>query len=178
MPTDGRGEILNGNKYVNQALSMTIALPGEWHFIGKATPDPSGDKSKSSSCSGALCGGLRVNVSLGSRPEEHPTYTIFLGAYKLSAEYRDRQKYPLRRFAESMTLKSLGNKWIPEGELTCIKLSGLPAYRLYVRNRANPTAKGLLYVSESNGHVFLLVGTALSNPDILGWAIEKMVLGS
>lgn len=76
-----------------------------------------------------------------------------------------------------MSLGSLGGKWITEGDLTLIQLDGKPSYRLLVHSRTTTTAKGFLYVGDSNGRVFMLVGTATSDPARLQTAIENMKFG-
>lgn len=73
-----------------------------------------------------------------------------------------------------MTLGSLGENWVPAGELTAIQLGGRPAYRLIVHHRHKVTAKGFVYVADSNGRVFMLLGTAMAEPEKLQSAIENM----
>jgi hypothetical protein len=73
-----------------------------------------------------------------------------------------------------MSLGSLGGNWIPEGELTPIQLGERPAYRLIVHNKNIPTAKGLLYVADSNGQVFMMLGTAMKEAGALQSAMEKL----
>jgi len=55
-----------------------------------------------------------------------------------------------------------------------MELGGKPAYWLAVHNRNTLTAKGCLYVAESNKHVFMLFATAMSEPPKLALAIEAM----
>jgi hypothetical protein len=86
-------------------------------------------------------------------------------------------------FADAMTTGSLvGSDWIVSGELTGIQLDGKLAYRLLV-HKPEPIGegKGFGYVAESNGYVFLLIGTV---PDIhpeypkeLQASLETMQLG-
>jgi hypothetical protein len=75
-----------------------------------------------------------------------------------------------------MSLDSLGDAWVPDGELTAIQLDGRPAYRLILHDKKVPTAKGLVYVADSNGRVFMLVGAAVSKSEELRSAIENMRL--
>jgi hypothetical protein len=141
------GEITNKNTYVNPALSLTVALPGNWHLLGKATePRP---KVQGTGCRGPLCGDPEINVSLESKSDSGPTQAIFLGGYKLAPEYLNRTRYPLKKFAEAMTSGSLGANWIPLGDLTSVVLGGRPAYRLIARNRNVFAQQAFAYVSES-----------------------------
>jgi hypothetical protein len=55
-----------------------------------------------------------------------------------------------------------------------MELGGKPAYWLAVHSKSTPTAKGYLYVAESNKHVFMLFGTAMSEAPKLALAIEGM----
>ena len=73
-----------------------------------------------------------------------------------------------------MTLGSVANGWVPDGELVLLELGGKPAYWLAVHSKSAPTAKGYFYVAESNKHVFMLFGTAMSEPAKLALAIEAM----
>jgi hypothetical protein len=175
---DNKGSIA-GKTYNNPALGMTIVLPGSWHLIGTATRPGTESQSKhptqDTGCRGPLCGSPEIDVALEARSGSEPVYAIFLGGYKLSAEYQNRQRYPLKMFAESMAPGSMsGTGWAPAGDLTPIQLAGRPAYRLIASNVNTPAKKGFAYVSESNGYVFMLVGTAFSNPQDLQSAIENM----
>lgn len=172
------GEI-EGNKHTIGLLAMRISLPGNWHFIGNATHRDSRLHSDNTtpSCSGALCDEPIIDVALTSEEQSIPTYAIFLDAHKLTPEYMNRQKYPLTKFAEAMLQRGLNGKWKPEGKLRLVRLGTREGYVLVTHNTRNPAAKGLMYVSESNGYIFLLVGTALRDPDRLQTAIETMQLG-
>jgi hypothetical protein len=183
MPVN-KGNIQGGNTYYNPALSMTISLPGSWHFFDRtmySTPE-SLQKDKEwadrirSGCSGPLCGHAEIDVALQSPSTPPLVHAIYLTAYKLSPEYQNRERHPLKRFAEIMSLDSLGDAWVPDGELTAIQLDGRPAYRLILHDKKVPTAKGLVYVADSNGRVFMLVGAAVSKSEELRSAIENMRL--
>jgi hypothetical protein len=95
-------------------------------------------------------------------------HAIFLTAYHISPEYQNRQRHPLKRFAEVMSLGSLGEGWVPEGDLTAIQLDGRPTYRLTIHHKRTTSAE------DSNGRVFMLLGTAISEPEKLQSAIENM----
>jgi len=43
-----------------------------------------------------------------------------------------------------------------------------------VHNKRTTTAKGYLYVADSNGQVFMLLGTAMREPEDLQSSIEKL----
>jgi hypothetical protein len=175
---DKKGSIA-GNTYNNPALGITISLPGSWQLIGTATQPGTESQSKKprqdTGCRGPLCGKPEIDVALEARSGSEPVYAIFLGGYKLSAEYQNRRRYPLKMLAESMAPGSMsGTGWAPAGGLTLIQLDGRPAYRLTARDMNTRAKKGFAYVSESNGYVFMLVGTAFSNPQDLQSAIENM----
>jgi hypothetical protein len=51
---------------------------------------------------------------------------------------------------------------------------GRPAYRLLIHHKRTTTAKGFLYVADSNGQVFMLLGTALWRPEELQSALERI----
>jgi hypothetical protein len=53
-------------------------------------------------------------------------------------------------------------------------LGGRPAYRLLVHDSHTITAKGFLYVADSNGQVFMLLGVAMSDPEKLQSAMENL----
>jgi len=55
-----------------------------------------------------------------------------------------------------------------------ISLGGRPAYRLLVHNSHTITAKGFIYVADSNGPVFMLLGIAMSDPERLQTAMENL----
>ena len=73
-----------------------------------------------------------------------------------------------------MSLGSTGDNWVLEGNLTRIQLGGRPAYRLIVHNKRTTAAKGYLHVADSNGQVFMLLGTPLREPQDLQSSIEKL----
>lgn len=179
---ENRGSITGGNTYHNPALSIVVSLPGEWHFFDRTKYSTAESRQKEkemldrarATCTGALCGPAEIDVALQSPSAPPPLYAIFLSAHKLSAEYQDRQRHPLKEFAEIMTFGSMGDNWVPEGNLTRIQLGGRPAYRLIVHNKRTTTAKGYLYVADSNGQVFMLLGTAMREPEALESSIEKM----
>ena len=123
-------------------------------------------------CQGPLCGDAEIDVAL--QTDAPFVHAIFLNAYKLSPEFQNRDRHPLKRFAEIMGLNSLGEHWVPDGELTAIQLGGRPAYRLLLHHRETARGKGFLYVADSNGRVFMLLGTALSEPEKLQSAIEHL----
>ena len=178
--TENKGSIEGENTYVNPALKLKILLPGAWHFFDRTMYSTPESKQKDKEmiernraiCQGPLCGDAEIDVALQTvTPFVH---AIFLTAHQLSSEYQNRQRHPLKRFAEVMGLNSLGDGWVPEGELTAIQLGGRPAYRLLVHHKQTVTAKGFLYVADSNGRVFMLLGTAMSQPEKLQTAIENM----
>jgi hypothetical protein len=179
---ENKGSIAGGNTYHNPALSMTVALPGEWHFFDRTMYSSAESKQKEkemfdrarATCKGALCEPVEIDVALQSPSGPPSLYAIFLTAHKLSAEYQNRERHPLRGFAEIMSVGSLGDNWVPEGNLTEIRLGGRPAYRLIIHHKRTTTAKGFLYVADSNGQVFLLLGTALKRPEELQSALEKI----
>jgi hypothetical protein len=177
---ENKGSIDGENIYYNSSLEMKISLPGAWHFFDRtmySTPETKQrDKEmierNRATCQGPLCGDAEIDVAFQTvTPFVH---AIFLTAHQLSSEYQNRQRHPLKRFAEVMGLNSLGDGWVPEGELTAIQLGGRPAYRLLVHHKQTVTAKGFLYVADSNGRVFMLLGTAMSQPEKLQSAIEHL----
>jgi hypothetical protein len=179
---ENKGSISDGNIYHNPALSMTITLPGEWHFFDRTMYSSAETKQKEkemlerarATCKGALCESVEIDVALQSPSGPPSLYAIFLNAHKLSAEYQNRERHPLKGFAEAMSLNSLGDNWVPEGNLTEIQLGGRPAYRLLIHPKRTTTAKGFIYVADSNGQVFMLLGTALRKPEELQSALEKI----
>jgi hypothetical protein len=178
-----KGRIEDQNTYRNPALGLTINLPGEWYFFDRTSYSSPEQKQKEkeieerarATCTGALCGPAEIDVTLrspiGPMP---PIYTVSIGGHKLSGEYLDRERHPLKEFARIMSLGSLGGNWIPEGGLTALQLGGRPAYRLVVHNAHVTTAKGFLYVADSNGHVFMLLGTAMRDGAQLQSALERL----
>jgi hypothetical protein len=175
---DGQGRITGGS-YENRDLSMVVPLPNApWHFIGKATHPGLDSPRTASKCPGPFCGGLAINVSLASEPQDHPIFTIFLGAYKPEPQYLDVQKYPLKDYATVMVVRSLGTAWDAEGQLTLVRLGGKPAYKLILRNRKVPSANAFAYVCKSKGYIFIVVGTALHDAEALQFCLETMRLGN
>jgi len=180
---ENKGTIEGQNTYRNPALGLMISLPGEWYFFDRTSYSSAEQKRKEkemlerarATCTGALCGPGEVDVALRSPAGPMPpVYTISIGGHKLSAEYQNRERHPLEEFARIMSLGSLGANWIPEGELTAIRLGGRPSYRLVVHNARVTTAKGFVYVADSNGQVFMLLGTAIRDAEQLQSALEKL----
>ncbi|HEX4605669.1 MAG TPA: hypothetical protein VH724_16835 [Candidatus Angelobacter sp.] len=125
---DFHGTLTKENVYSNPVLGMTLVLPREWQFVDKelqarlqgsnapreTPPDPN--------CTGPLCH-VRINVTLitGQTPVDYITFS----AYQLSPEFRDRERFPLRRFAQALITDSLSDSdWIADGELTTIQIDG------------------------------------------------------
>jgi hypothetical protein len=171
---DKSGVLLDGMTYRNPALGMSITLPGQWHKEVQLPSTTGSQATASPKCNGVLCGAPEIRASLTSTVDTAEVVSII--GYHLSAAYEDRKRYPLKWFAQGMLSGSLGGSgWAPNGDLSLISLGGRPAYRLFVRHQASPgVAFG--YVSESNQYIFLLVGTALSNPQTLQFAVENMTL--
>ena len=175
-----KGSIEEGHVYQNPALQMKISLPGLWHIFERTKYSSPESKQKEkedeersrATCQGPLCGHAPIDVALET--DVPFVHAIFLTAHQLSPEYQNRQRFPLKRFAEIMSLGSLGEKWLADGELTAIQLDGKPAYRLIIHSKQRATAKGFIYVADSNGLVFMLLGTAMSEPDRLQAALENM----
>jgi hypothetical protein len=170
--SDLKGTIVGENIYNNPALGMTITLPGTWQFFTKDLQQQAGLKTEKATpepdCRGALCGGPDIDIALISKSAisksgSIPIGAIFLQAYKLSAPYLDRKRYPLILIAKGMARDSLnGSPWLISADLAYIQLGGKPAYRLLV-HEPKPGGyenKGFGYVAESNGYVFLMIGTA------------------
>jgi hypothetical protein len=186
---DKKGKFISENVYTNPALGMTITLPGTWQFFEKEAQETLGigekapERKPNQDCRGPFCAGTDLDVAILSKELRG---SIFLIAYKLSPEYLDRQRYPLKRFAEAMAKNSLGGTdWIMDGDLTLTELDTKPAYRLLV-HKPLPLpvgqGRGFGYVGESNGYVFLLVGSVPDlHPDYpkdLQAALESMTLTS
>ena len=163
-----RGSIVGGNTYSNPALGLQISLPGKWHFM-PPVPRPE----STSGCRGPLCGNPEIEATL--EPDSDPTQKLGLIAYKLSSRYLNRERYPLKKFAELMTLNSLGgSNWVSLGGLDLVQFGGRPTYRLLVRDQNISTKKGFAYVSESNGYIYLIVGGDGSSSQNLRQAVENM----
>jgi len=163
---DMRGSVSADNVYANPALGMTIKLPGNWALldITSETPNDPG-------CTGPLCGPPNINVVLESKA----AYRLYLSGWKLSGQYLNRTRYPLKWFAQIMLEGSLaGTNLVPVGDRTALQLGGKPAFRLLTARRGEATPTSLGYVSESNGYVFLMVGATRTDPQRLQSAIEAM----
>ena len=177
---ENKGAITGENLYDNPTLGLSVSLPGSWHFFDRTMYSSAETKKRDQevedhprpNCE-PFCKS-EIDVALQSSEAPFPSYALFLGAHKLSPEFQDRKAYPLKRFAEVMILHSLGDGWVADDELTSIQLGGKPCYRLVAHNRRNTAAKAFAYVGDSNGRVFLLLGTALSGPEKLQAAIEHL----
>lgn len=170
---DKRGTLSKGNVYNNPVLGLTINLPGSWQLKQRGAAHGA----SSEGCTGPLCGDPDIDVAIGN-DDRTRKLDLYLAAWKLSAEYRNRNRYPLKWFAQIMTTGSLGgSNWVPLGSLTEIRIDGRSAYRLLVRVPDAKEAQAAGYVSESNGYVFLLVGHAASSTDepALQTSVEAMV---
>jgi len=170
---DTNGTLSGANMYQNATLGITLKLPGSWHLREKGAAHGA----RESACTGPLCGDPDVDVALDPLAGDDRQYHLFLAAWKLDAEYRNRSRYPLKWFAQIMTTGSLGGSGlVPLGALTAIQLDGHPAYRLLVGQPGATEAGACGYVSESNGYVFLLVGSAASSSEepTLQTAIEQL----
>jgi len=175
------GSLSGGHNYHNSMLGLSLSLPGTWQLFDKTTQRKLGINSNQASsspgCQGPLCGEPEINVSLITKPEPSNVSTILLSAYKLSPSYLDRTHYPLRNFAETMTMGSLsGSGLSPIGGLQVVQLDGKPSYRLLVGRSGEDVCTGFGYVGESHGYVFLLVGSVSSDTEApkLRSAIESM----
>jgi hypothetical protein len=178
------GTIQDGHTYTNAALGMTMPLPGSWEFmevLAYATPEQKAvvkaeEERVKSNCSGPLCGDAEINEALQYKVAMVPLYSVFMLGYKLSPEYQDRSRHSLLGFAQVMTASTTSKGWIIDENLMPIRLSGHHAYRLLMHNAKNTKAKGFIYVADSNGFVFMLVATAIQQPDELQRAVENMKL--
>jgi hypothetical protein len=159
---DTNGILSDGNTYQNAILGITLKLPGSWQLREKGVAH----SARASGCTGPLCGLPDVNVALDSTASDTHQYHLFLAAWKLDAVYRNRSRYPLQWFAQIMTTGSLGGSGlVPLGDLTAIQLDGRSAYRLLASEAGAKEPRTCGYVSESNGYVLLLVGSATSASD-------------
>jgi hypothetical protein len=132
---------------------------------------PTAPPAVDSSCRGPLCGKPAIDAALET--ETTPAQTLFLSCYKLQLEYLNRQRYPLRKFAEVMLQGSLtGSDWVPQEEMTAAQLGRHQAYRLLVHDPSRPMKKGFGFVFESNPYMCLLVGTDITAPQDLLPAVE------
>ena len=173
--TEGlRGSIAHGNIYENPALGMTIALPGALVLL----PGEGHKPAPHSDCRGPLCGDPEIDVTIATTPGSIPAYRILLAGYKLRPPYLDRKHYPLEKLAEVMMNGSLGGSGlVPLATQTEVRLGEKQGYRLLVGRPGENVVRAFGYVSESNGCIFLLVGSALE-PTTLESAIEAMTLKS
>jgi|SRR5271169_1288661 len=103
-----------------------------------------------------------------------PNYRLYLSGWKLSAQYLNRNRYPLKWFAGIMLEGSMGSDLITLEKQIALQLDGKPAFRLLAAGRGENTPRVLGYVSEARGYVFLLVGAAPSAPRPLQSAIEAL----
>jgi hypothetical protein len=166
---DSRGTISEENSYTNPALGITINLPGDWRVLEMTTETPNDP-----SCTGPLCGRPDINAVLESKPGSNPNYRLYLSGWKLSAQYLNRNRYPLKWFAGIMLEGSMGSDLIPLEKQIALQFDGKPAFRLRAAGRGENTPRVLGYVSEARGYVFLLVGAAPSAPRPLQSAIEAL----
>lgn len=127
-------------------------------------------------CSGPLCGEADIKEAFRYTVSGHPSYSVFVLAYKLSAEFQNRLRHPLLDLAQTMVKGTTSHGWIVDENLTPMSLSGRHAYRLLMHNAKNPQGKGFVYVADSNGFVVMLVATAVQQPDELRSALENMKL--
>jgi len=166
---DSRGAISEENSYTNPALGMTISLPGDWRLLQMTTETPNDPV-----CTGPLCGSPDINAVLESKPGSNPSYRLYLSGWKLSAQYLNRNRYPLKWFAGIMLEGSMGSDLVALEKQTALQLDGKPAFRLLAAGHGESTPRVLGYVSEARGYVFLLVGAAPSAPHPLQSAIEAL----
>jgi hypothetical protein len=172
------GSIEGTNTYVNHVLGLRAILPaksGKWQFISpnkyaqNAPAPPTADPA----CRGPLCDKPEIDAALET--ESKPVQSLFLSCYKLQAEYLNRQRYPLAKFAEAMLQGSLaGGDWVPQGNMSSAELAGHQAYRLLVHDPSRPAKKGFGFVFESNSYMCLLVGTDVTAPQDLLPAVEAI----
>lgn len=169
------GMIDGNNVYRNPILQIEIPLPGRWHFFDRDTYSNPETKQKEKeqleSCRGPFCGKAEVDVAM--QHDAPFVYAIFLTARPLPVEFQNRDRYPLKRLAQAFTSTAQEN-FVRDGELTEIQLGGHPAYRLNLHNKRTPTARAFAYVAESNGRIFMILGTAMSEPEKLRLSIESM----
>jgi len=185
-PEANRGTIQNGHIYTNSVLGITIFLPGSWEFMEVDAYSSPEQKAKANAeeerikahCSGPLCGEADIKEALRYTVNGRPVYSVFVLGYKLSPEFQNRQRHPLLDLAQIMVRGTTSNGWIVDESLTPMSLSGRHAYRLLMHNAKNPQGKGFTYVADSNGLVFMLVATAVQQPDELRSALETMKLVS
>ena len=165
-----RGSVSDGNSYTNPALGITVKLPGDWQLLQMTTETPSDPR-----CTGPLCGKPDVNVVLESQPQSNPRYRLYLSGWKLSAQYLNRDRYPLKWFANIMLEGSMDRNLVPLEKQTAIRINGRQAFRVLAAAKGDNTPRLFGYVSEANGYVFLLVGAAPLTLQPLQTAIEGMM---
>jgi hypothetical protein len=171
------GRVEGDNTYVNQVLGLRVSLPGgKWHLMEPSKYSqsaPNAESSTDSPCRGPLCGKPAIDEALET--DSIPVQSLFLNGYKLQPEYLNRQRYPLKKFAEAMMQGSLaGSDWVPAGDMSHAKIAGHEAYRLLVYDPSKPRKKGFGFVFESNGYVCVLVGTDVTPLQDLLPAVEGM----
>lgn len=168
---DLRGVVSEGNNYSNLALGMTMKLPGEWRLQDTTSETPNDP-----SCTGPLCGKPDINAVLETKPGQSDRYRLYLSAWKLSAQYLDRKRYPLDWFAGIMLEGSVGPGLVPLEKHRPVQLDGKPGFRLFTVRRGEQTPRAIGYVSEAKGYVFLLVCPTPAKSEIMQSAIEAMKL--
>jgi hypothetical protein len=170
------GSIEGDNTYINHVLGLRVSLPGKWHLMAPtkyAESGPNAEPSSDSQCRGPLCGKPEIDEALET--DSIPVQTLFLNGYKVQQEYLNRERYPLKRFAEAMMQGSLaGSDWVPVGGMSQVQVAGHEAYRLLVHDPSKPGKKGFGFVFESNGYMCVLVGTDVTPSQNLLPAVEGM----
>lgn len=173
-PLDGK--IIDGSTYVNSALEMKVNLPGTWEFMD-LTSFPLEKPRGSYSCEGPFCKTPEIRIALRSVPKA-AGQAILLKAYKLEDKYRKEERFSLKNLATIKTTLELGTVWIRDEEHPApTTLGDKEAYKLLVHSRKDPKGKGIMYVCESNGYVFLITAFVVNDAGKLQEAIEKMALG-
>jgi hypothetical protein len=183
--SDLQGTLTHENAYSNPALGITIALPRKWQFVDDELQARLQDSSTPSetpsdpNCTGPLCHPQK-DVRLITKPGQAPIDYILFTAFQLSPQYRNRERFPLKGFAQTLLTANMpGSGWIPDGELTPIQIDGKPAYRLLMHTSGLVKKKGYGYVFDANGYVVLFIGTTTYMTDSssqLQAAIENMKL--
>lgn len=169
------GSMDGENTYTNPVLGIRVTLPGKWRLMvpTKYAQNAPSTQPSDPQCRGPLCGQPQVDEALETAPV--PVQTLFLNGYKLEPEYLNRERYPLKKFADVMMQGSLaGSDWVPVGGMSELQLAGRRAYRLLVHDPSKPGKKGFGIVFESNGYVCLLVGTDVTQSQSLLAAVEHM----
>jgi hypothetical protein len=184
-PPGIQGTLTHENVYSNPALGMTMVLPRKWQFVDDELQARLQDSSAPSetppdpNCTGPLCHPQK-DVRLITKPGQAPVDYILFTAFQLSPQYRNRERFPLKDFAQTLlTANVSGSGWIPDGELTPIQIDGKPAYRLLMHTSGLVKKKGYGYVFDANGYVVLFIGTTTYMTDSssqLQAAIENMKL--